>query len=485
VSVLRSWAGQAIFRIVVSVTGAGVGAGVSAAAPAEKITVPFACHSLGPRVSVTPAAPRSYDVIGPHETRDLAVCRGGQRLPGTTGCASVTLHRFDVMCGGRRVAWADMAAAIAVQAPAPAVPPGGTGGLNRPLQCDLAGRPVRDHNLVLCRWPRPHGGAIAVRIPAGFAPLAEIAARPASGSASGTPPTSVNGKAAYGGPARGRIVPALVTSQPLPDITPVALEDGAGPDAEAARAIMSTSADGAGSGTWLWLAVIGLMTTAAACAAAWRWPVQARRLKAAAARAGLAAIEHAERWAEVLQAMVQRGVQAARRTPVRPVRDLKAANAASAVSAMLSDTQTRLGDLKAAGPLRDVLHQEVSGLRQRLATLEVAANESEEAAQRASPGFRNLMRDVERVRRIADSAALSIGDRRSAARIPKTKSEAYDLLGLNPDAPEGTLKKVADGLRMSWHPDHARDDADRTEREARIKAINIAIELINGKRVAA
>jgi hypothetical protein len=40
-------------------------------------------------------------------------------------------------------------------------------------------------------------------------------------------------------------------------------------------------------------------------------------------------------------------------------------------------------------------------------------------------------------------------------------------------------------LRMNWHPDHARDDEDRAAREARIKAINIALDLINGKRVAA
>lgn len=126
-------------------------------------------------------------------------------------------------------------------------------------------------------------------------------------------------------------------------------------------------------------------------------------------------------------------------------------------------------------------------LRQRLAALQAAASEDEGAAARASPGFRNLVREIERVRRIADSAAISIGtgSGRSTARVPATKAEAFDLLGLNPDVAKGTLKKVADGLRMSWHPDLARDDDDRTQREARIKAINIAIDLINGKRVAA
>jgi hypothetical protein len=47
------------------------------------------------------------------------------------------------------------------------------------------------------------------------------------------------------------------------------------------------------------------------------------------------------------------------------------------------------------------------------------------------------------------------------------------------------LKKIVDALRMSWHPDHARDAADRVLREDRIRQINIAWDLINTKREAA
>ena len=49
---------------------------------------------------------------------------------------------------------------------------------------------------------------------------------------------------------------------------------------------------------------------------------------------------------------------------------------------------------------------------------------------------------------------------------------------------ESIAKKLVDALRMNWHPDHAKDDADRCQREDRIKEINIAWELINGKRTA-
>jgi DnaJ-class molecular chaperone len=61
-------------------------------------------------------------------------------------------------------------------------------------------------------------------------------------------------------------------------------------------------------------------------------------------------------------------------------------------------------------------------------------------------------------------------------------SEAYAVLGVNPDVSEGVLKKIVDALRMSWHPDHARDEEDRLAREDRMRQINIAWDLISGAR---
>ena len=64
-------------------------------------------------------------------------------------------------------------------------------------------------------------------------------------------------------------------------------------------------------------------------------------------------------------------------------------------------------------------------------------------------------------------------------------SEAYDVLGVNADVSEDVVKKIVDALRMSWHPDHARDEEDRRAREERIRRINVAWDLITSKRVAA
>ncbi len=56
-------------------------------------------------------------------------------------------------------------------------------------------------------------------------------------------------------------------------------------------------------------------------------------------------------------------------------------------------------------------------------------------------------------------------------------------MGVSPDASETAMKKVVDGLRLSWHPDLAKDEVDRQLREFRVKQINTAWDLIQGKRM--
>ena len=70
-------------------------------------------------------------------------------------------------------------------------------------------------------------------------------------------------------------------------------------------------------------------------------------------------------------------------------------------------------------------------------------------------------------------------------RIPQTRAEAMQVLGMGvtPDANEMAMKKIVDGLRLSWHPDLAKDETDRQLREFRLKQINAAWELIQGKRL--
>jgi hypothetical protein len=79
-------------------------------------------------------------------------------------------------------------------------------------------------------------------------------------------------------------------------------------------------------------------------------------------------------------------------------------------------------------------------------------------------------------------ALVGLGD-----AIPRTKAEALQVLGMGvtADAAEAAIKRIVDGLRLSWHPDYAKDPEDRRIRELRVKQINAAWEIIRGKRAEA
>src|SRR5262249_29604344 len=85
----------------------------------------------------------------------------------------------------------------------------------------------------------------------------------------------------------------------------------------------------------------------------------------------------------------------------------KLSNAGAAVTAFLTQTEAAVAQLKGAGPLRDVLQGELRHLRERLKTVETGAREGVPTAS-TGPHYRSLVRELERIRRIAESAAASL-----------------------------------------------------------------------------
>jgi hypothetical protein len=85
--------------------------------------------------------------------------------------------------------------------------------------------------------------------------------------------------------------------------------------------------------------------------------------------------------------------------------------------------------------------------------------------------------------RVPGKAAVN-GSAEWGDRMPQTRAEAMQILGVGvtPTASEAAIKKIVDGLRQSWHPDHAKDEADRAMRELRSKQINAAWELLRRQR---
>lgn len=70
------------------------------------------------------------------------------------------------------------------------------------------------------------------------------------------------------------------------------------------------------------------------------------------------------------------------------------------------------------------------------------------------------------------------------AWLPGTMSEALDVLGVEPAASRDRIKSTVTRLRRALHPDYALDEEDRLLRERRLKQINVAWEIVSGKRRA-
>ena len=66
--------------------------------------------------------------------------------------------------------------------------------------------------------------------------------------------------------------------------------------------------------------------------------------------------------------------------------------------------------------------------------------------------------------------------------LPTTREEALQVLGAGPDASDAVIKKIVDGLRMSWHPDHAKSAEDHRMRSERMTQINVAWDILAGRQ---
>jgi hypothetical protein len=102
---------------------------------------------------------------------------------------------------------------------------------------------------------------------------------------------------------------------------------------------------------------------------------------------------------------------------------------------------------------------------------------SDVAGLRSAPREAPLpTRDAERVTREAPRVT------DTSDRLPLSRSEALRVLGASPEAGKDVLKKIVKRLRQAWHPDLAKHEDDRRIREHKLKQINVAWDIISGKR---
>lgn len=429
------------------------------AAISERLIMPYACHPSGAIVRLTPDVERDYRIYGPRREMTVSACQSG------TSCQPMIAHNFRIKCGDKIVAW-DLVAAAA----------------------------------------RRNGAPMPQNMPVGFAPVAPIG---------------------------GRIIfPAEKTAQPIEpdvDVTMLAAHDVEG---IGDRSLVQASAwdtvvragelagvrvtEGAARFGAMLALVLGIILAATIVAGAGMRPAPFRKARAGGLSSGRLAAEslieivamcvatikqNGARWIFVPAEIFGQG-RAERQGTAERKSAWSAANEAykrsgpsgqtsrqtsgpvpppgvDVVLTMLERTETLVAESVAAPSLRGVLQGELHRLHQRLVAIETAAPPLEPG--RLSAAIRSMTTELDRIARIAVSAA----SEREAIDVPKSPLEAYEVLGVNPDVNPTVIKKLVDALRVSWHPDHARNDADRIRREERIKQINAAWDMINENRAAA
>lgn len=432
---------------------------VSAVSPvwaANQLAMPFACKSKAGELTVTASPLRPYQIIGRREQRVYTACRDA----GAPNCKTMMVHRFTISCGGIAVPWVNVAEKI---------------------RSDTIGASwLEDGQLNLLFRTSSGDKQRTARfvMPSGFAPVAEVGAsldRPTVVAALPVTPgaaiaadadatdAAVAAAAVAGVPSAGEAAMLEANTSVIPE-----------PSWQTVVYPHGVETTGPGDGRLaLTLMVVALLLTMALATfgifrSRWRPAVNLNRV-----------------WPGAESLQVRRWWRVAIAPKLPRMNNETFYNGVDSVAALVVQVETSVGSLRSVGPLRETLFGELKNIRRRLASLKHSDNGPLSAA-RTSANLRNIVRDLERIRRIADSAAISIpgGGQGSRETVPKTAAEAYELLGINASASQATLKKIVDGLRMSWHPDLARDDDDRDLREERTKCINIAWDLITGKRAA-
>lgn len=509
----------ATLLIVGALNASALAQGAREAGVRERLTMPFACRIDGGRLEITPAPDLTYDILDRREQMPFTVCfgAGGE-------CRAWTAHRFTVACGGQRVGWDDIALA-ASRYTGVRMWPVGDRTMIAPRQAaqsrtmrdcydQIAGRPMLPFEqkaaMVACwqgrlREPRSR----AVELPPGFAPLAPFGARVITASVSPQQAPS----------------PALVAKGPLTTQVPVPGAPGEKKDAPAARPAdrlarpdgpqrivvpsdqpapvasgdpvkpPAVNAPGATASD----AVVPVQQAPVLRATAPEGPVvPAPRDAAGSAQpdqsygyelmavsgAGLATIAAFLVWG-------RRRSAAANRVRIAPALDGPPSDAAMArlllegARRTLEDIAALLASLAPSSPLRQVLSKELRAAERRLSALAAEDATSPASAKRHRARVQSAVHDVNRLRDIATGAQQSLehATHQPAVETPSDRASAFAVLGVTPDADAGTLKKLVDALRRAWHPDLARDEQDRLRREERIKQINVAWDLIQGRRV--
>lgn len=513
---VRCWIGLLMLSAAGLASPAAMGMdGIPATAADERLAIPYSCTVENGAVVTRPGPERTLEVIGERQQRLITTCDP----PFSNNCRSITVHRFDVACGTERVPWQRVVASIGRTTAGAATMTKGHMVLAREAS-------VTSGHVPSCADRKPAAGASVsgeclpwrvqrpteqVVLPQGFAPLREVGARIVDGK-SPSEWTAAQLMAAGGplpvaamplaGPdpdpltaTAGRAWPQEVTLREITDppaqpdtgwTTSLSVYRGEEPPAElimsgAPEAPVST-ASSLSFGPWL--ALITCLGLAGAILAR----TDQLRLAAPLVSLVMAGATRSARRARGLAAGALddvRGRLAARPDASREVEDPALASALLQLEAMLARTEAAVSMLSNAMVLREVMQGELAVIRERLTETREAARAGSVPLMKLAAQLRHIAREIDRVQRITESASQSFSSRPQGGSVPATVGEAYAVFGVAADVGDLELKRIVDAHRVRWHPDRADGEADRVEREVRMKQINVAWDLLSARRPGA
>lgn len=392
-------------------------------AEADELVLPYTCTMDRGSPHLTPSGATTYPIIGPRQDMPFTACASSAAWT----CETMMVHKFVTQCGDQHVTWAKMAAAA-----------------------------------------RALGVTMPDRLPSGYAPVGKLRGRfvlPGFGKTTMLPRVSAEPLS-----ADAVIEPASQHSraEAAPWVTvvdPVAVP---------------TTSGGA-------LKVAGVISTLlASLLAACLVLVRRRQFVPFAfptdGATGASLISRIRELAAVSFSALRRPFESWQAGSAESSEGERASHSLEPLRIRLHETELIVSRLPDDLLLRAVLTSELDGLHDRMADLERRSEQL--GADRYKTAIRAVIRDLDRIGRIAHGAMPSSEDipvSPGEADVPTTIFEAYRVLGLNPEAPDAAVKKIVDALRMSWHPDHARNEPDRQYREQRIKQINAAWDLLRAR----
>lgn len=399
------------------------------AGSADDLVIPYACEMDHGKPRLLPAAPVDYPIVGHREDLPFTFCRSSS----TDACETMMVHKFTIECAGQKVLWAKVAAS------AQAV-----------------------------------GVALPAHLPKDFAPISRFRGRfvlPGFGHTTHLPSVAKQALSADSVIETSSITPRADNPRWVTFVDPVAKGSMPGGAFKVAGVIS-----------------VLLVSLMAGClfVARRRVPLTYEFMRSGrSSEAPEQGISQAAKRAYTKMAEALWGRSRSRSNPsARGSEDVHVAKSLSVVHARLVETELLVATLPADLLLRDVLQSEIDALHGRAA--DVSRRAEQLGSKRCGTLLRAMMRDLDRITRIVHGTSRKDESEASAsADPPSSVFEAYRVLGLNTEAPPAAVKKVVDALRMSWHPDHARSEADRRHREERIKQINAAWDILKNARAAA